>query len=85
VAVRAKVVRIGNSRRIRLPKGLLEQVGLGEMVELDVQDGVLTVRPVKDPRAGWADAFREMAEHGDNELIDGEWPATDFDETEWEW
>jgi antitoxin MazE len=68
-----------------LPKSLLEQAGLGEVVELDVQDGVLTVRPVEDPRAGWADAFRTMAEHGDDELVDGEWPATHFDETEWEW
>jgi antitoxin MazE len=85
VAVRAKLVRIGNSRGIRLPKSLLEQVGFGETVELDVQDGVLMVRPVEDPRAGWAEAFRAMAERGDDELIDGEWPATDFDKTEWEW
>jgi hypothetical protein len=40
---------------------------------------------VEDPRAGWADAFRKMAECGDDELIDSEWPATDFDKTEWEW
>jgi hypothetical protein len=37
------------------------------------------------PRAGWAAAFRRMAMCGDDRLIDGEWPATDFDKTEWEW
>jgi antitoxin MazE len=85
VAIRTKVVKIGNSRGIRLPRSVLEHCHLGETVELDVQDGVLTVRPVHDPRAGWDDAFRRMAERGDDHLIDGEWPATDFDSTEWEW
>ena len=85
MAIRAKLVKIGNSRGIRLPKSLLEQCQFGEIVELDVEDGTLLVRPVHDPRAGWDDAFRRMAERGDDRLVDGEWPATDFDEAEWEW
>lgn len=43
------------------------------------------VRPVQDPRAGWDDAFRRMAQRGDDQPIDGNWPATDFDKAEWEW
>ena len=85
MTIRTRLVKIGNSRGIRLPKSLVEQIGLGEMVELDVQDGTLVVRPLENPRAGWAEAFRTMAERGDDKLIDGEWPATDFDKTEWEW
>lgn len=37
------------------------------------------------PRAGWAEAAREMAANGDDQLIDGDWPPTDFDLNEWEW
>lgn len=85
MAIRTKVVKIGNSRGIRLPKSVLEQCGLGETVELDVQDGTLVVRPVRDPRAGWDEAFRRMAERGDDRLIDGNWQPTNFEQAEWEW
>ena len=50
-----------------------------------MQDGTLVVRPVHDPRAGWNEAFRRMAERRDDRPVDGELPATDFDKAEWEW
>lgn len=38
-------VRIGNSRGIRIPKPLIEQCGLGEAVDLRVEDGAPGHRP----------------------------------------
>jgi antitoxin MazE len=84
--MRASIVRIGNSRGIRIPKSLLEQCRLGSSVELEVQDGQLVVRPADRPRAGWDDAFRAMAEQGDDALLDQEsLPGTEWDAKEWEW
>jgi antitoxin MazE len=40
-----------------------------------------TQRP---PREGWAEAFREMAERGDDRLIDEPTPTV-WDAEEWEW
>ncbi len=80
--MKARIVRIGNSRGIRIPKPLIEQTGLGENVEIAVQGNALVISPVGRPRAGWDEAFRAMAGHGDDELLDGARP-TRWDEDEW--
>jgi antitoxin MazE len=39
-----------------------------------------------NPREGWDEAFRQMAENGDDALLDGDLPTTSaWDDTEWEW
>ena len=59
-----RIVRIGNSHGIRIPKPLLEQTGLSGEVEISVQDNALVIKSTKKPRAGWAEAFEEMARRG---------------------
>ena len=84
--MKTTIVRIGNSRGVRIPKALLEQCGLHGTVELAAEDGRLVITPVAQPRAGWEDAFRRMAEAGDDELLDADLPAgTSWDQAEWEW
>lgn len=84
--VKTRIVRIGNSHGIRIPKPLLEQVGLAGEVELEVQDNHLVVRAAHRPRQGWADQFQAMAEQDDDHLLDAEAPSlTQWDEDEWEW
>ncbi len=87
--VRARLVRIGNSQGIRIPKVLLDQVGLGGEVELEAQDRQLVVRPVLPtgrPRDGWDEQFRAMADRGDDRLIEGDaLGLSQFDAHEWEW
>lgn len=84
--MKTSVIRIGNSRGIRIPKTLLEQCHLRDEVELEVKDDHLVVRPIPKPRRGWGEAFRRMHEQGDDALLDKEYlPSTRWDETEWEW
>ena len=84
--MRSKIVRIGNSRGIRIPKALLEQAHLRDSVELEVDDGTLVVRCADGPRAQWDAAFARMAAAGDDALLDaGGLPVTAWDEAEWEW
>lgn len=54
--VRAKLVKIANSRGIRLAKPLLEVAGLADEVEIEVAAGMLTIRPSTHPIAGCAEA-----------------------------
>ena len=82
--MKAKLVRIGNSRGIRLPKPLIEQAGLSDEVELEVRNGSIVISPVNGARAGWEEAARVLHESGDDRLVDEE-RATVFDEEEWEW
>jgi len=83
---KARIVRIGNSQGIRIPKLLLEQAELGEEVELEVRGGQLVIRPVRGPRFGWDDAFTKMAAGEDDRLLDAEnISPTSWDAEEWDW
>jgi len=84
VATTTRIVRIGNSRGIRLPKALLQQAQLGEDVELLAKPGRIVVRGIRRTREGWAGAARAMHEHGDDRLLDAP-TTTRFDEEAWEW
>lgn len=84
MATKTRIVRIGNSQGIRVPRTLLDQAELPEEVELQVQPGRLIVRAARRPRAGWADAARAMRERGDDRLLDAPTP-TQFDREEWTW
>ncbi|MGB0389699.1 MAG: AbrB/MazE/SpoVT family DNA-binding domain-containing protein [Ardenticatenaceae bacterium] len=84
--VNTRIVKIGNSQGIRIPKVLLEQSGLGEHVGLEVQPGQIIIRAAQHPRQGWEEQFRLMAEQGDDRLLDGETLSlTKWEEEEWEW
>lgn len=82
--MKARLVRIGNSRGIRLPKPLIEQAGLSEEVEIQVRNGAVLIAPARRPRTGWAEAAEKLRERGEDRLLDPV-TATRFDEEEWEW
>ena len=84
ITVRTRLIRIGNSRGIRIPKPLLEQVGLRDTVQIRAEKGRLVVQPEKELRHGWAEAFRRMANSGDDRLILDN-PTNAFDTKEWKW
>ena len=62
--VRTKLIKIGNTRGIRLAKPLLEVAGLADEVEIEAAPGVLTIRPSAHPRAGWAKAASAFEPEG---------------------
>ena len=84
--MRARVVKIGNSQGIRIPKPILEQTGIMEDVELEVDKNQIIIRPISNPRVGWDSAFKTMAEKDDDVLIHGtENISHSWDEKEWQW
>ena len=74
MAVRQRIVRIGNSRGIRLPANTLAEAQLaeGDEVEVTAEVGQIVLRRARRPREGWAEQFAEMARHGDDKLLDGD-------------
>lgn len=82
--MKTRIVRIGNSQGIRVPKPLLDQAHLPEEVELCAEPGRIVVRAARGPRDGWADAARAMRARNEDELLD-EPTATPFDLEEWTW
>lgn len=84
--MKTRIIRIGNSQGIRIPKLYLQQTGLDDEIELDVQDKEIVIRSAGHPRQGWAEAFSTMAENGDDQLLDKESRnQSGWDEAEWQW
>ena len=80
------LVRIGNSRGIRIPKPLIDQCGFGKSVEVSVESNRLVVSPAQIPREGWEDAIRAaIAKEGTAPLLLEGLPGNDFDHKEWQW
>ncbi len=82
--MKSRLIRIGNSRGVRLPKPLIEEAGLEEEVEVQVREGAVVISSRREPRAGWAEAARQMRERGDDRLLE-EPTGTRFDGEEWRW
>lgn len=84
--MRTRIVKIGNSRGVRIPKALLDESGLSGEVDMSVNQGTLVIAPAEQVRQGWAEAFRQMTLQGDDELLDGDvTTAGSFDEESWAW
>ena len=67
---KTRIVRIGNSRGIRIPKTLLDEADLPEEVELRAERGRLVVQAVRHARSGWATAAKRMRARNDDRLLD---------------
>lgn len=81
----AKIIKIGNSKGIRLPKTVLEQCGFGDQAELEIKNQTLVMKPTRKPREGWMETFAKAASPDQDELYDFPYQPTVFDEEEWEW
>jgi antitoxin MazE len=84
--MRTRIVKIGNSQGVRIPKALLEESGLSGEVDISVHDGALVIAAAGRPRQGWDEAFRQMALRGGDELLDGDVETSEaFTEEAWQW
>lgn len=64
--------KMGNSQGVLIPKPILAQVGLEGTADLQVRDGVIEIRAIRrNPRQGWAEDARRIAEQHDDALV---WP-----------
>lgn len=84
-AMKAELVRIGNSRGIRIPKPLIEQCGFEHEVELRVENECLIISPERTPRSGWEARFRAARPAHEDELLLDAAVVSEFDRKEWKW
>jgi antitoxin MazE len=80
--MRVRIVRIGNSRGIRIPKAVLDETGLDGEIDLRVVGRSVLLEAIPDPRADWAEAFAEGGEP--DGLADGDRPPqADLEDGPW--
>jgi antitoxin MazE len=84
MVTRTRIVQIGNSKGIRVPKVLLEQAQLPDEVELQAERGRLIVRAARGARAGWAEAAKVMRARDEDALLDVP-TSSEFDTEDWQW
>ncbi len=82
--MKTRLVRIGNSRGVRLPKPLIEEAGLAEEVDLSVRKGAIIIARATGLRSGWVEAAKQLRERHGDRLLDEPTP-TRFDDEEWDW
>lgn len=82
-----RIIKIGNSRGLRIPKLLLEQSGISEEVKLDIQGNKIIISSISAVRAGWDKAFSAMAKNKDDRLLDEDELVfqNQWDNEEWDW
>ncbi|MBX3281382.1 MAG: AbrB/MazE/SpoVT family DNA-binding domain-containing protein [Acidobacteria bacterium] len=81
--MQARIIQIGNSQGIRLPKALLEQSGISGEVELELHESGILIRNAEMPRSGWDIAFKAMAENDAEDAVEA--LPNEFEKKEWQW
>lgn len=65
----ASIIKIGNSKGLRLSKTILEKYNIHDKVKIILDKGQIIIRPIATPRKNWDNQFRKMAENGDDQLL----------------
>ncbi|HJD59541.1 MAG TPA: AbrB/MazE/SpoVT family DNA-binding domain-containing protein [Rickettsia endosymbiont of Omalisus fontisbellaquei] len=79
----AEIIKIGNSKGLRIPKAFLEQCKIKSTVNLTVKNHSLIITPYENIREGWEESFKTMAKKKDDQLLDEDY--IDLDTEGWEW
>ena len=83
--MKARLVRIGNSQGIRIPKAIIEQCGFRDRLGMTVRGRTLVVAAARGGRGGWAAAFARAAVAGKDEMLMPDGTSSSWDEAEWTW
>jgi len=85
--MKTKVIKIGNSRGIKIPKPFLEQSGIENEVELEVKGNSIIIKPFPEIRKDWDAAFQKMSENKNDLLFDRDALSnqSSWDDEEWTW
>ncbi len=84
MGIRTRIIQIGNSKGIRLAKPILEQAGIEDEVELKVEDGQITILPVKHARHNWEERILASGTAGEEEILIPDLESK-WDDTDWVW
>jgi antitoxin MazE len=67
--MRLKVIQVGNSKGIRIPKTILDEYGIKDEVEVDLKAEGISIKPLNKPRENWKEVMRELHVSGGDELL----------------
>ena len=75
------IIKIGNSKGIRLSKFILEQYNINEKVEIILKKGYIVLKPIMTPRKNWEASFKQMRmDNDDQHLMDDVFSGENIEE-----
>ena len=83
--MKADLIRIGNSRGVRIPKAIIEECRLDDTVEMRVEENRLVISSHRKPREGWEEALRRATPAQQDELLLDSARDDQFEREEWKW
>lgn len=63
------IIKIGNSKGLRLSKTIIEKYNIKDKVELILDKGQIILKPIRKPRKGWGKEFEKMHLNNDDKLL----------------
>lgn len=63
------VIKIGNSKGIRLPKAILQKYDIKDTVDLELKEDHIEIRSKRKPRQDWEASFKEMINDEHEEVM----------------
>lgn len=63
------IIKIGNSKGLRLSKTILEKYNIKDKVELILEKGQIVLKPISLPRKNWEAEFKKMSDEGDDKML----------------
>ena len=79
----SKLIQIGNSKGLRIPKTLIAKYNLSDELELiETKQGIL-IQPKRSVRHNWKELIKAAGE--DNSIDEPQNIQSDFDKDEWTW
>ena len=80
--MKSSLIKIGNSRGVRINANIIKECELESEVEIKVVDKKIIIEAVKEPRADWNKSFEEMHKNSEDALFISN--SNTFDK-DWEW
>ena len=68
-ALETAIIKIGNSKGLRLSKTILEKYSIKDKVEMILEKEQIILKPISSPRKNWEKAFEEMRDNNDDRLL----------------
>lgn len=65
----ASIIKIGNSKGLRLSKTILDKYNIKDKVEIILDKGQIIIKPIEAPRKNWETAFQKMNIMGDDKML----------------
>ena len=80
--MKVPIIRIGNSKGLRLSKEILERYNFQGAVDLILEDNQVVIKPINEPRKDWAETFKRLDSDSEALLIPDVFDDEQFEDWE---